>query len=282
MTELSIEQVEKISWLVKTCGQQAVTLSAQSFDVFEKGVEDYATSVDRLLDRQLADGLAGLFPHDGIITEENAGSRQIFQSGYSRQWLVDPLDGTDDFIQGKPHYAVMVGLLAEDQPQAGWVYAPVFDRLYFGGAKLGLFQTHGTTTESFTPIEPAAPTADFCPLIIGDKDRKRYGEAIAQFIPGVRYRSIGSFGLKVMEVISGQAGLYVYLNGRVKLWDTTAPLALAATAGLVCCDLDGEPLRFTPDAMHLDTLAHRQPIIVGWASYVEELRPTLRRAIHSI
>lgn len=282
MADFSIEQLEKISWLIKTCGQQALTLSQQPFDVFEKGTDDYVTSVDQLLDRQLATGLAALFPNDGIISEENARSRQDFQVEYLRQWLIDPLDGTDDFIQGKSHYAVMVGVLEHDRPTAGWVYAPVFDQLYFGGSQLGLFQATGTSQTPLVPVEPAPPSADFCPLVIGDKDKKRYGEAIAQQIPGVTYHSIGSFGLKVMEVVCGRAGLYLYFNRRVKLWDTTAPLALAQAAGLICCDLEGNPLRFTADAVDLQTLAHQQLIIVGWASYVEELRSTLQRVVQAI
>uniref|UniRef100_A0ACD5GPR5 Uncharacterized protein n=1 Tax=Desertifilum tharense IPPAS B-1220 TaxID=1781255 RepID=A0ACD5GPR5_9CYAN len=66
-----------------------------------------------------------------------------------------------------------------------------------------------------------------------------------------------------MEVVCGRAGLYVYLNGRVKLWDTVELVAIAKAAGLVCCDLEGNPLSFHPDAIHPDTLAHYQPIIIG-------------------
>jgi 3'(2'), 5'-bisphosphate nucleotidase len=114
---------------------------------------------------------------------------------------------------------------------------------------------------------------------MGYKDQRRYGQAINQLIPGAQFDSIGSFGLKVMRVICGQAGLYVYLNGRVKLWDTTGPLALAKIAGLVCCDLDGKPLEFKADALDSQTLAHRQPIVIGWANYVEALRSRLQQAV---
>ncbi|MEB3337812.1 MAG: inositol monophosphatase family protein, partial [Leptolyngbyaceae bacterium] len=112
--------------------------------------------------------------------------------------------------------------------------------------------------------------------------QKNYGAAIAQVIPGVTFRSLGSFGLKVIEVMCGRAGLYLYFNGRVKLWDTTGPLALAHAAGLVCCDLAGEPIRFTPDALDLDTLAHKQSIVIGWPSYVEALRPKVAEVLASV
>jgi 3'(2'), 5'-bisphosphate nucleotidase len=117
--------------------------------------------------------------------------------------------------------------------------------------------------------------------LLGDRDQKQYGIAIQQTIPEATFYSLGSFGLKVLEVIQGRAGLYLYLNGRVKLWDTVGPLALAHQAGLTCCDLEGNPLQFTPEALDLNTLAHRQPIVIGWPHYVESLLPRLQQAISS-
>jgi 3'(2'), 5'-bisphosphate nucleotidase len=283
MTSLSPEQLQKINWLLRHWGQQAKQMASGQFQVFEKGVDDYVTTVDRLLDEQLASGLAALFPQDGIVTEENAQSRQAFQSDYSRLWFIDPIDGTDDFIHGKDHYSSMVGLLQAEQPVAGWVYAPAFDHLYFGSADGGLFQAQGDASPiPLHPVEPLPPNAGFCPVIMGDKDQRNLGEAIAQLIPEIQFSSVGSFGLKVMQVICGNAGLYGYFNGRVKLWDTIGPIALARTAGLICCDLDGDPIRFTPDAVDMQTLTHQQPILIGWPSYVDVLRSRLKQAIDEI
>jgi 3'(2'), 5'-bisphosphate nucleotidase len=276
---VSVDQLEKIRWLIRDCGQQAKQMASESFDVFEKGKNDFVTSVDRALDERLTNGFTALFPQDGVITEENARSRSAFHENYQRLWCIDPIDGTEDFIHGKQHYAVMVGLLQAHQPTAGWVYAPAFDHLYYGGSDWGLFQTQGDRSpKPLTPIEPAPPTAGFCPILIGYKDRRQYGDAIAQLIPDVQFSSVGSFGLKVMEVICGRAGLYIYLNRRVKIWDTAGPLALAHAAGLICCDLAGNPLRFTPDTVNGETLAHEQEIVVGWPSYIMALRSRLQQA----
>lgn len=288
---IDAERLLKIHHLVRECGQQAKQMSTQPLQVFEKSRHDYVTNVDRLLDQQLSQGIASLFPQDGIITEENACSRQSFQSDYSRFWFIDPIDGTSDFIHGKSHYAVMVGLLEANQPAAGWIYAPDPGQMYWGGLDLGLFQNTGRVLPdavaseheiAYTPLilkEPTPPSQAFCPVLIGSADRRRYGEAIARLIPEAQFTSIGSFGLKVMEVVCGRAGLYVYLSGRVKLWDTVGPIALARAAGLVCCDLAGNPLRFTPDAIEPKTLTHHQSIIIGWASYVEALRSRLQKAV---
>lgn len=279
-----------IRQLLLDCGQEALKLRAQGFEVFEKGVKDYVTSVDRALDQKLLTAFKARFPTDGIITEENNGSKQLFRHNYQHLWFVDPIDGTDDFIQGKSHYSVMVGLLTNQKPQAGWVYAPVRYEMVWGGPSWGLFQQQGEAAA--TSLQPTPPPAlkTTCPIMIGDKDRRRYGAAIvdhlekqlSQLSLQIEFLSIGSFGLKVIEVIHGRAGLYLYLNGRVKLWDTTGPIALAQAAGLVCCDLDGLPLRFDEEVIDLDTLTHQQAIVIGWPDYVETLLPVIRQAVSSV
>jgi len=255
-------------------------MATQTFEVFEKGPEDYVTSIDAALDRQLGEKFNQLFPQDGVITEENAQSRQLFQADFARLWCIDPLDGTEDFIQGKPDYAVMVGLLQNHQPIAGWVYAPSYDRLYYGGRDWGVFET--TANQPPVAIAPPAPfsphQSDYA-IVIGNRDRLRFGAAIARHVPQARFYSLGSFGLKVMEVLLGRAALYLYFNRRVKLWDTTGPIALANAAGLVCCDLEGKPLAFTPQAIALDSLTHQQPIVIGTAPAIEVFLPKLQSAV---
>jgi 3'(2'), 5'-bisphosphate nucleotidase len=287
MNLFSPDQTDSINQLILSCGEKATQMAEQPFQIFEKGMKDYVTSVDRLLDERLTVKLSQLFPEDGIISEENVQSRQAFHSDYQRLWLIDPLDGTDDFIQRSPHYAVMVGLLQDSEPVAGWVHAPALGQLYYGGVGWGLFQLVDQSFEkrSPAPLMPAEPpplSDKFCPIIIGDKDRRVYGESITQFISGVQFSAIGSFGLKVMQIVLGKAGLYLYLNRKVKLWDTVGPIALAKAAGLVCCDLDGHPLKFAAHAIEPDTLAHQQPMIIGWPSYVEMLQPRLKRAIQLV
>jgi 3'(2'), 5'-bisphosphate nucleotidase len=293
MPPISPELDQQIRQIMRDCGQQAVQMAKSGFEVFQKGPEDYVTTIDQALDQQLAAAFAHLFPRDSVITEENAQSLTQFtqpqfvqssgESGLRRMWCIDPIDGTEDFINGRIHYAVMAGALQGAQPQLGWIYAPAYDQMYCGGARWGVFQAAGDRT--LQPIAlhaPDPPRHGFCPVLIGHRDRKHYGEAVARYIPNVQFYSVGSFGLKVMEVVQGRAGLYMYFNGRVKLWDTVGPLAIAQAAGLTCCDLAGNPIRFDADAIDLATLAHKQSILIGWDSYLEPLLPKLQKAIASV
>jgi 3'(2'), 5'-bisphosphate nucleotidase len=277
---ISPDRDGKIRSTLRQCGRQACQLAAQPFEISEKGPGDYVTSIDRYLDEQLSAAFSDLFPEDGIITEENAASRAAYSGNYSRLWCIDPLDGTEEFMRGKLEYAMMVGLLQNSEPVAGWLYAPAAEQMYFGGRDWGLFQTLSDgEPQPIAPHPPPPLNADNFKIVLGDKDQKNYGRAIAQTIPGAEFYSLGSFGLKVLEIINGRAGLYLYLNGRVKVWDTAGPLALAKAAGLVCCDLHGQPLRWTPDAINPETLAHFQPIAVGWPDYIECLLKKIQHAV---
>jgi 3'(2'), 5'-bisphosphate nucleotidase len=272
-----------IRQLITTGGDYAYQQSQRAFQVFEKGVDDYVTSVDRDVDQQLLEGFRARFPNDGVITEENRTTLQRFNQPYERFWFIDPIDGTDDFINGKANYAVMVGQVIDGQPQAGWIYAPAHGSLYWGGPNRGLFCQHrGDPPQPLLPVEPSLGPSQAWSMVIGDKDWRRFGDAIANHLPGVTFFSLGSFGLKVLAVIRGQAGMYIYLNGRVKLWDTTGPLALALAAGLTCCDLNGQSIQFSDPYVDPETMVHRQPILVGWPSYINRFRPLIKQAVASI
>jgi 3'(2'), 5'-bisphosphate nucleotidase len=269
-----------IQRLLFEAGEWAKEMARQPFEVEQKGPEDFVTAIDRTLDQRLAAQFQQWFPDDGIITEENSDSTALIEKNFPRLWLIDPIDGTEDFIHGLPDYSIMAGLLMGNQPRAGWILRPESGQLFCGGPEWGLFTAQGLEELAiFTPTVPPDPSVEHCPMLLGTRDRNQYGEAIQQVIPEAQFYTLGSFGLKVIDVILGKAGLYLYLNGRVKLWDTVGPIALAQRAGLVCCDLDGQPLKFSTDALDLATLAHQQAIVIGWPHYIEALLPRLQQAL---
>ncbi|OUC14228.1 MAG: hypothetical protein B0A82_13140 [Alkalinema sp. CACIAM 70d] len=277
MQPLIEDLVARINQIVRDCGQSAKHLAAQGFEIYQKGPGDYVTDVDRALDEQLTRAFGCLLPEDSLVTEENTASLQSFYNLTQRIWCVDPLDGTQDFMNGDPDYAVMVGALL-GKPLAGWIYAPEYDMLYFGGPELGLWQRKGDLEKY--PLIPH-PVEQSQRLIIGYKDLQNYGSAIQIQLPQVEFwQRPGSFGLKVLEVLQGQAGAYVYLNQRVKVWDTVAPIAIARAAGLQCCDLSGQPIGYETDQIHPETLAHLQPIVIGWPPVVNGLLPALAKAVN--
>ena len=275
---------------IREVGQKAVYLRKSGFQVDEKGFDDYVTNVDRELDILISQQFQSWFPEDIVISEENSRSRSLWEQQrddalHKRFWFIDPIDGTDDFIHGREFYSVMAGLLEDSQPKMGWVYAPHCDRLYFGGQQLGSKNMVFTSDKGQEPIalnirEPMGKECDR--LIVSKKDDLAYGDAIRNAVPNVEFYSLGSFGLKVMEIVQGHASAYIYLNRRVKLWDTVGPLAIAKAAGLICCDLHGREISFQYDDVIADSLIHKQVIIVGWAKFLDQYLEAIAQQFQDI
>ncbi|MBD2177629.1 inositol monophosphatase family protein [Pseudanabaena sp. FACHB-1998] len=277
----------EISQFIRDIGQKAIHLRTLGFQIDEKGFDDYVTNVDRELDHLLSQRFQAWFPKDIVISEENARSPELWQQSAiisnnqpQKFWFIDPIDGTDDFIHGREFYSVMVGALEDSQPVLGWIYAPKIDRLYFGGSAVNglFFSTNGNVPEILHSYAPIFPHSDR--VIVSKKDDLAYGNAIRAAVPNVEFYSLGSFGLKVMEVVQGRASAYIYLNRRVKLWDTVGPLAIAKAAGLVCCDLEGREISFGYDDINSETLTHNQLIVIGWSKFIETYLDAIAKELH--
>jgi 3'(2'), 5'-bisphosphate nucleotidase len=258
------ERAGAIAQVIEAAGRKAQQMRQAGLQVDQKGPGDFVTQVDRTLDGELSAAFYDLFPQDVVISEENSESVGRFGGGEERFWCIDPVDGTRDFIETGRNYSVMVGALQGGEAQAGWVYEPSSDRMYFGGWGWGLYCKEGDRTRDCYPQPPMQPGR----VIVGDADRDNYGARLQEILPEIElWNRPGSFGLKIIDVILGRAEALLYFNRRVKLWDTVGPMALARQAGLRICDLTGAPLSFSD----LDgaTLGHRQSIIVGWPQAVE-------------
>ncbi len=276
-----INAFDRIRIFIREVGQKAKQLRQAKFEVIQKGHLDFVTTVDRDIDQLITTQFQEWFPDDGIITEENPDSLKLWQRNYPRMWLIDPIDGTDEFIAGGDNYAVMVGLLEHNQPTMGWIYAPEKDLMFYGGAAIGGLFTQSADNYPIQLIPQIPPLRDRHRLLVGDKDQRKYGEAIQNLVPEIEFYNMGGFGLKVMEAIAGNTELYFYLNRRVKLWDTVAPLAMTRFAGLTTCDLNGGVIQFTPDVIDPESLAHKQDMVIGWSQYVDLYLPKLVEMLKS-
>lgn len=270
-----INTFDQVRAFIRQVGQKAKELRQDKFEVIQKGHLDYVTTVDRTIDQICTEQFQTWFPNDGIITEENPDSMQIWQQNHKRMWLIDPIDGTDDFIAGGENYAVMVGLLENNQPTMGWIYAPEMDLMFYGGSAIGGLFTQRGDNYPMQLIPKIPPLRDRHKLLIGDKDQLKYGETIQNLAPEIEFYNMGGFGLKVMEVLMGNTELYFYLNRRVKLWDTVAPMAMAKFAGITSCDLDGAVIQYHSQVIDPTNLAHQQDVVVGWSQFVDLYLPKL-------
>jgi 3'(2'), 5'-bisphosphate nucleotidase len=203
--------------------------------VDRKADDSPLTEADLRSHASIVDALARLTPDIPVVSEEDDGALATAETF----WLVDPLDGTKEFIKRTGEFTVNIALVSNGVPVAGVVHAPVLDATWVTTAD-GAECRRGAATRPLRVREPAALDAL---RVVASRDHAgtRVQALLAQ-LPGVSTLSMGS-SLKFCLVAEGQADLY-YRDGPTMPWDTAAAHAVLSAAGGEVYALDGSPLRY--------------------------------------
>jgi 3'(2'), 5'-bisphosphate nucleotidase len=183
---------------------------------------------DRISHQLLMGLIAERFPGDRIRSEESDQAERL-GSDEGRVWIIDPLDGTREYSEGREDWAVHVALAVDGQAVVGAVALPAM------GAVLG----------TVSPPELASP-AKVPRLLVSRSRPPAFAAPLAERL-GATVVTLGSAGAKIAAVILGEAEVYVHAGGQYE-WDSAAPVAVALATGLHASRLDGTPLRYSqPD-----------------------------------
>jgi myo-inositol-1(or 4)-monophosphatase len=200
------------------------------------------TDADRATQRHIVAGLRRRFPSDGIIGEENdTGDAITFEceNPMGRNWVIDPIDGTNNFIAGLGNFAVCIGLLDAGMPTLGVVYDVTRDLMYAAARGEGAWVGTRRMRVLDTPMTDSAMIMLTSNLI--DKNGRCPEWACRMLGQTVwKTRILGSAALEAIYVAAGVAHGAVTVNG--KLWDAAAPAAILLEAGATMTDLSGKPI----------------------------------------
>jgi 3'(2'), 5'-bisphosphate nucleotidase len=237
-THLSLShELEIASDAIRRAGAQVAEIYARVPVVEWKGGHEPITDADRASNHVIVSALRAAFPDDGLLSEETAddGSRLT----RARVWIVDPLDGTQDFVNRTEEFTVMIGLAIEGQPALGLVYQPMADRLFVGQPEVGAWlEEKGRRTELSVSTE-ARPAA--MRLVVSRSHRSPLLEEVRAALGIREERPCGSVGLKVSLLATREADLYVHPAPGTKEWDVCAPHAVLLAAGGQMTDCWGRP-----------------------------------------
>jgi myo-inositol-1(or 4)-monophosphatase len=200
------------------------------------------TEADRATQRRIVAGLRRRFPDDGIVGEESdTGDAITFEctNPQGRNWVIDPIDGTNNFIAGLGNFAVCVGLLDAGRPVLGVVYDVTRDLLYAAASG------EGAWLGSKRLRAPTDPLGDSAMLMLTSNlidARGRCPEWACRWLGQTTWKTriLGSAALEAVYVGAGIAHGAVTVNG--KLWDCVASAAICLEAGGTITDLKGEPI----------------------------------------
>jgi 3'(2'), 5'-bisphosphate nucleotidase len=231
--------------LGRAAGAEVARMQRGALDVEMKSGNEPVTVADRRASELIVAGLAETFPDDPIISEELPPAPGAL--GAPRFWLVDPIDGTKDFIRGEDGYSVMIGLVCDGRPVVGVVYQPSVDRLFFGTPAGAVMDDRGERRA--LAVSPVASAADVR-LVASKSHRSSELDRVKQELGITNELNIGSVGVKLCVIAAGARDLYVNPATRTKAWDTCAPEAILVPAGGRLSDLFGNPIDYTRELAH--------------------------------
>lgn len=180
---------------------------------------------DRLANTLLTDLLRRHRPDDGLLSEEEVADAARLSK--ARVWIVDPVDGTREYGEGRPDWAVHVGLVEHGVPVAACAVALPDLALTLSGAE--------------PPALPPAPDGSL-KILVSRTRAPRIAQQLAQRL-GAELVPMGSAGAKAMAVVRGEAHAYLHSGGQYE-WDSCAPVGVALAAGLHASRIDGSPCRY--------------------------------------
>lgn len=217
------------------------------FNVRTKSDDSPVTAADEAADEIISAGLRAAFPDVALVTEEQSDSHNQSVSTFL---IVDPLDGTKEFIKRRGDFTVNIAYVADGSPVSGIVYAPAKDRLFYTDALGKSVEESGPfakdTIGSVTPIHVSTPDNTALLVVASKSHRDQATDDYISKYNAADMKSAGS-SLKFCLVATGEADIYPRV-GRTMEWDTAAGHAVLAGAGgdVVRFD-DHQPLRYGKD-----------------------------------
>ncbi len=231
----------QVGMLAREAGEAILEVYRQDFDVEMKDDRSPLTAADLAAQRVIAAGLARLEPSLPMVSEEASQQAWEQRRDWSRYWLVDPLDGTREFVKRNGEFTVNIALIEQHRPVLGVVLAPVTGELFVAAQGHGAWwqAEAGGDWERISTRALAQP-----PLVAGSRSHGSAQEQVLRRMLGDDYRlqPLGS-SLKFCLIARGAADVYLR-RGPTCEWDTAAAQCVLEQAGGQVLDLHGEPLRY--------------------------------------
>jgi len=243
------EELEIAKELAVGAGEILLKHFAQKTAVRWKGKDNPVTDADQQASRFIVESLHRRFPLDGILSEEEVDNTDRLKK--SRVWIVDPMDGTSEFVAGRTEFTVMIGLALDGRPDTGVVYLPTVKKLYFAESGRGAFVEEGPAKRQLRvsseddPVRATIAASRSHDSVTSQRIREALGV-------GAVVRA-GGVGLKVAMICEGRAHLYIHAGPGTNQWDTCAPEIILREAHGRMTDVRNRPLEYNtskPQNLH--------------------------------
>ncbi|CAN5270984.1 3'(2'),5'-bisphosphate nucleotidase CysQ [soil metagenome] len=239
------ELLEPVLDIARRAGDEILAIYDTEFEVDEKSDTSPLTAADLASHKTIKRGLEELSPELPILSEESTAAIPFEKrSSWMTYWLVDPLDGTREFVKRNGEFTVNIALIHEHRPVLGVVHVPVMAINYFGSTDTGAFRQDAA--EEAKPIR-VVPLGDGPVRVVGSRSHR--GSSLEQFLDKLGPHELVPMGssLKLCLVAEGAADIYPRL-GPTSEWDTAAAQAVVEAAGGHVVDSNGKPMLYNAKA----------------------------------
>jgi 3'(2'), 5'-bisphosphate nucleotidase len=235
------DDLQTLCGIAEAAGREIMEVYACDFTSWSKADASPLTEADLRADAVIRKGLELSFPGVFILSEESSSSGVAHPETF---FLVDPLDGTKEFLKRNDEFTVNIALVHQGRPVAGVVFAPALDELYFAAEGAGAWKR---TTAGTTALKVASQESGRALRVMGS--RSHGGDALGEWLGRLgcehSFVAAGS-SLKFCRIAEGQADVYPR-HGPTSQWDTAAAQAVLEQAGGAVLDPNGQPLRYGLD-----------------------------------
>ncbi|MBP7149690.1 MAG: 3'(2'),5'-bisphosphate nucleotidase CysQ [Acidobacteria bacterium] len=232
--------------LARRAGEEILHFDPLAHPVEEKEHDEGpVTAADRNADRIIRDGLIRAFPNDALLSEETPDDLARLTS--ERLWLVDPLDGTRQYVLGIKEFAVLIGLAVGGRAVLGVIHLPAEDLTWFAAMGEGAFRQRGDGKPVRVELDPLPADRERLVITLSRSHAGARTRRVAEALGAGHVISSGSVGRKAALVLAGEADVYVSLGNRSRHWDACAPDAVLHEAGGEFRTARGERLAYNTE-----------------------------------
>ena len=272
MSGLPHPLLEGVITLAHAAGDAILPFWRAGVEVTAKADDSPVTAADLAAHHVLLDGLTALDPSIPVLSEEDANIPRSIRAGWTRWWLVDPLDGTKEFISGSEEFTVNVALIEEGRVVFGVVSMPTSGRCYYGGAGLGAWRADGDVSVPIS-VRNTPPEGESLTVVASRRhsspEQERLLAGLSEHLGELQLTSVGS-SLKFCLLAEGAADCYPRL-APTSQWDTAAAQGVLEGAGGVVLQLDGEPFSYPPRESLLNDSFLALPAKAPWREKLLDL-----------
>ncbi|MGY3297695.1 3'(2'), 5'-bisphosphate nucleotidase [Pseudomonas sp. TE6288] len=270
--------MQDVAKLALLAGEATLPFWRADVAVSNKADDSPVTAADLAAHRVIADGLQALAPQIPVLSEEDCDIPLATRAGWQRWWLVDPLDGTKEFIAGSEEFTVNIALIENGEVVFGVVAMPTNGRCYFGGREFGAWRAERNEKAQPIQVRNAPPAQERFTVVASRRHSSPEQEALlaglGSAVGELELANIGS-SLKFCLLAEGSADCYPRL-APTSQWDTAAAQGVLEGAGGEVIGLDGLPFRYPPRESLLNPFFLALPRAAEWRQALVELASAIK------